>query len=107
MTIDRSKSREEVAEENKKNEDIELYKKGEAVGDVLAGTGLASLGLERYSKYISKKPGARPRPEQAAKVLKKGGIFLTAAGVPIAGYSYYKHYKLKNKDKKKDDDNKA
>lgn len=105
MAIDRSKSREEVAKENKKNEEVELLKKGKAVGDTLTGLGLGSIALEKYSKHLSKKPGARPRPEKAAKVLKKGGYFLTAAGIPIAGYSYYKHYKLKKKDKK--DDNKA
>ena len=105
MAIDRTKTREEVAKKNKINDEEELLKKGEAVGDVLAGLGLGSIALERYSKYISKKPGAKPRPEKAAKLLKRGGYFLTAAGVPIAGYSYYKHYKLK--DKKKKDDNKA
>ena len=35
------------------------------------------------------------------KLLKRGGIFLTALGTPLVAYSSYKHYKLKNKDKDK------
>lgn len=103
--IDRSKSKEEVIKENKINEEEELLKKGKAVGGTLAGLGISSLALDKYSNYLSKRPGARPRPEKAAKILKNSGYLLTAAGLPLLGYSHYKHYKLK-KDKKSDD-NKA
>ena len=101
MAIDRSKSREEVARENKDREDEELYKKGKAVGEVLAGLGVTGLGLNKVADYLSKKPGAKPKPEAAMKLLKRGGIFLTTLGTPLVAYSSYKHYKLKNKDKDK------
>lgn len=102
MKESNDKSREEVAKENERKEEVDLLNKGKTVGNTLTGLGLGSIALEKYSKYLSKKPGARPRPENAAKTLKRSGYLLTAAGLPLAGYSYYRHYKLK-----KDDNNKA
>lgn len=85
-------------------EKLDLYKKGIVSGSAVASLGGVSYGLSRLAermrelndKVVETAGKTKPKfPADSVMKLKKAAPYLTASGLALAGYSKYKHHKLK------------
>lgn len=102
--------------ENRKKESSTLTKTGLAAGTALTTMGIGTAGgakfienelnpaskhkffkpeqLSKFKKVVSNKAASRGMaPEELVKDAKSKGIIAASVGVPLLGFSVYKHYK--------------
>lgn len=96
-------------EQEEREKEADLYKRGIVGGTALTALGGTALGLRKAIKRIDKNklaanPGATTYKPESLANLKSVGKGTLAVAVPLTAYAAYKYHKLK---KGKKNDNKA
>lgn len=87
------------------DEEIKLSKLGRDSGIGLTTLGGIGYGLGKHQEHLLKvdpEVASKYFSPEKIKKLKLSGKVLAGIGVPLAGYSIYRHHKYKNKKKNED-----